>query len=451
MMSAKLWAPALTACALATSLALVGCSKDPKDAQQGSAAAQKMPPTEVGVIVAQPQSVEQTVELSGRTAAYQISEVRPQASGVILKRLFSEGSFVREGQPLYEIDSRINRASVESARANLTRQQANLGRQEATIARQQANLGVLRVKEGRYRQLVSSNAISKQEYDDAVAQVKLAEADLAASKADFAGTQADINATQAELRSAEVNLGYSTVRSPISGQSGRSSVTAGALVTASQANALVTIQQLDPIYVDINQSSAELLRLRQQLAQGSIDRSNNTKVRLKLEDGSIYPVEGNLAFSDASVNPDTGSVTLRAVFSNPNHLLLPGMFANAQIVQGVIPNAYLIPQAAITRTPTGQAMAMLVNAKGQVESRPVTTSGIQGQNWIVTEGLSTGDKVIVDGIAKVKAEQQVVAKPYQPQAAAPQGANPKAGQPKADEKAQPAQQNNTTEQKATSA
>ena len=411
MMSAKLWAPALTACALATSIALVGCSKDPKEAEQ-AAAAQKMPPTEVGVIVAQPQSVEQSVELSGRTSAYQISDVRPQTSGVILKRLFAEGSFVNEGQPLYQIDSSINRANLDSAKA--------------ALVRQQANLNALEIKANRYRQLVGINAVSKQEYDDLVAQIKLAEADIAASNA--------------AVKNAQIDLGYSTVRSPISGQSGRSSVTAGALVTANQANALVTIQQLDPIYVDISQSSAELLRLRQQLSQGSIDRSNNTKVRLKLEDGSFYAVEGNLAFSDASVNPETGSITLRAVFSNPNHLLLPGMFANAQIVQGVIPNAYLIPQVAITRTPTGQAMAMLVNAKGQVEARPVTTTGAQGQNWIVTQGLQTGDKVIVDGIAKVKPEQPVVAKPYQ--------AKPDAAQAPA--AAQPAQQNKTTEQKATS-
>lgn len=419
MMSAKLWAPALTACALATSIALVGCSKDPNDAQQ-AAAQQQMPPTEVGVIVVQPQSVEQSVELSGRTTAFEISEVRPQTSGVVQKRLFTEGSYVREGQALYEIDSRTNRASVDSARA--------------ALARQQANLNVLRVKEGRYRQLVGSNAISKQEYDDIVAQVKLAEADVAA--------------TRAELRNAEINLGYSTVRAPISGQTNRSTVTAGALVTASQQEPLVTIQRLDPIYVDINQSSAELLRLRQQLSKGDLNSSNNTTVKLKLEDGSYYPVEGRLAFSDASVNPDTGTVTLRAVFPNPNHLLLPGMFATAQIVQGVIPNAVLIPQAAITRTPTGQAMAMLVNAKGVVESRPVTTAGIQGKDWIVTEGLQTGDKVIVEGIAKVKPEQKVVAKPYQPQAAAPQGAQ----QPAASDKAkQPADQADAqAEQKATS-
>ena len=395
MMSAKLWAPALTACALATSIALVGCSKDTKDAQQAGAA-QQMPPTEVGIIVAQPQSIEQTVELSGRTNAFEISEVRPQTSGVILKRLFTEGSYVREGQALYEIDPRTNRANADSARANLTRQQANLN--------------MLRVKEGRYRQLVGSNAISKQEYDDIVAQVKLAEADVAAARA--------------ALSSADVTLGYSTIRAPISGQTNRSTVTVGALVTANQANAILTIQRLDPIYVDINQSSTELLRLRQQLSQGSIDSSNNTKVKLKLEDGSFYSQEGHLAFSDASVNPDTGTVTLRAVFPNPNHLLLPGMFANAQIVQGVLPNAVLIPQAAITRTPTGQAIAMLVNAKGHVESRPVTTAGTQGNNWIVTDGIKAGDKIIVDGIAKVKPDQQVVTKLYQPQTAAPQGVQP---------------------------
>ena len=422
MMSAKLWAPALTACALATSIALVGCSKDPKGAEQ-AAAAQQMPPTEVGVIVAQPQSVEQTVELSGRTSAYQISDVRPQTSGVVLKRLFAEGSYVREGQPLYEIDSSTNRANLDSAKASLVRQQANLN--------------ALQIKANRYSQLVGINAVSKQEYDDIKAQVQLAQADIAAS--------------QAAVKNAQISLGYSTVRSPISGQSGRSSVTAGALVTASQADPLVTIQQLDPIYVDINQSSAELLRLRQQLSQGTIDRSNNTKVRLKLEDGSFYNVEGNLAFSDASVNPDTGTVTLRAVFSNPNHLLLPGMFTNAQIVQGVIPNAILVPQVAITRTPTGQATAMIVNAKGTVEVRPIETAGIQGKDWIVTKGLQAGEKVIVDGVAKVKPEQQVVAKPFQAPAAKPQGAQPAqqpASQPAADQPVEKTE--DKPEQKATS-
>ena len=409
-MSAKLWAPALTACALATSIALVGCSKDPKDAQQ-AAAAQQMPPTEVGVIVAQPQSVEQTVELSGRTSAFEISEVRPQTSGVITKRLFVEGSYVHEGQALYQLDARTNHADLENVKA--------------TLNRQLANLNMLRVTETRYRQLVSSNAISKQDYDNAVTQVKLAEADVASSKA--------------LVKNAQINLGYSTIRAPISGQTNRSTVTVGALVTANQDSPLVTIQRLNPIYVDINQSSAELLRLRKQLKQGSIDNSNNPAVKLKLEDGSYYPIDGHLAFANASVNQDTGTILLRATFNNPNTELLPGMFVNAQIVQGVIPNAFLIPQAALTRTPTGQAIAMLVNAKGQVESRPVTTAGTQGQNWIVTQGLNAGDKVIVDGIAKVKPEQQVVAKPYQPQATAPQGAETKGAQPAKKVEANPTQ------------
>lgn len=412
MMSAKLWAPALTACALATSIALVGCSKDPKDAQQAGAS-QQMPPTEVGVIVAQPQNVEQSVELSGRTTAFEISEVRPQTSGIILKRLFAEGSYVREGQALYELDSRTNRATFDNAKA--------------ALLQQEANLSTLRTKLNRYQQLVSSNAVAKQDYDDLVGQVNVAEAQVAAARA--------------QVKNAEVDLGYSTIRSPISGQTNRSTVTAGALVTANQTEPLVTIQRLDPIYVDINQSSSELLRLRQQLSKGSLDSSNNTRVKLKLEDGSDYPIEGRLAFSDASVNPDTGTVTIRAVFPNPNHLLLPGMFANAQIVQGVIPNAMLVPQIAVTRTPTGQAMAMIVNDKGVVEARQITTVGIQGQNWIVTQGLKTGEKVIVDGIAKVKAEQKVVAKPYQPKAAAPQAPTTDAKKTEGSAK---------TEQKATS-
>ena len=412
MMSTKLWAPALTACALATSIALVGCSKDPKDAQQAGAS-QQMPPTEVGVIVAQPQNVEQSVELSGRTTAFEISEVRPQTSGIILKRLFAEGSYVREGQALYELDSRTNRATFDNAKA--------------ALLQQEANLSTLRTKLNRYQQLVSSNAVAKQDYDDLVGQVNVAEAQVAAARA--------------QVKNAEVDLGYSTIRSPISGQTNRSTVTAGALVTANQTEPLVTIQRLDPIYVDINQSSSELLRLRQQLSKGSLDSSNNTRVKLKLEDGSDYPIEGRLAFSDASVNPDTGTVTIRAVFPNPNHLLLPGMFANAQIVQGVIPNAMLVPQIAVTRTPTGQAMAMIVNDKGVVEPRQITTVGIQGQDWIVTEGLKTGEKVIVDGIAKVKAEQKVVAKPYQPKAAAPQAPTTDAKKTEGSAK---------TEQKATS-
>ncbi|OUY08376.1 efflux RND transporter periplasmic adaptor subunit [Acinetobacter populi] len=411
MKSAKCWAPTLTACTLVLSMALVGCSKNSEEAKQGAAAAQQTPPAQVGVIVAQPQSVESTVELSGRTSAYQISEVRPQTSGVILKRLFTEGSYVREGQALYELDSRTNRAAFESAKASLLQQEANLNS--------------LKIKLNRYKQLVSSNAVSKQDYDDLLGQVNVA--------------QAQVDAAKAQVRNSEVDLGYSTIRAPISGQTGRSSVTAGALVTAGQADALVTIQQLNPIYVDINQSSTELLRLRQQLSKGTLDQSNNTTVKLKLEDGSTYPIEGKLAFSDASVDQTTGSVTLRAVFQNPNQLLLPGMFANAQVVQGVIPNAYLIPQAAVTRTPTGQATVFIANDKNVVETRNIQTAGVQGQNWIVTEGLKVGDKVIVEGVAKVKEGQQVNASPYTPQAQ-PAAQSSQTAIPSAESKSSEAQQ-----------
>ena len=427
MRTAKNWAPVLSACTLAVTLALVGCSKDSEQAAQG-AAAQQMPPAQVGVIVAQPQSVENVVEMTGRTSAYQISEVRPQASGVILKRLFTEGSYVRRGQALYEIDDRTNRASVDNYKA--------------AERRAQANLNALRTTEGRYRQLVGSNAVSKQEYDDIVAQVRLAEADLEAARA--------------TLKNAQINLGYSTVRAPISGQTGRSSVTAGALVSASQADPLVTIQQLDPIYVDISQSSAELLRLRQGMKNGVLDQSNNTKVKLKLEDGSMYPIEGNLAFSDASVDPETGSVTLRAVFSNPNQLLLPGMFATAQVVQGIVPNAYLLPQVAVSRTPTGSAQVMVVNAENKVETRLIETSGLKDQQWIVTKGLKAGDKVIVEGVAKVKEGQDVKPSMYNPnaqkaqtqqggaQSQAEQGAQPNAQNAEAGTEAQSTQTEQTT-------
>ena len=403
----KRGATTFTVCTLVLSMALVGCSKNTEQNQQGKGqqAQQQMPPTQVGVLVAQPQSVESTVELSGRTSAYQISDVRPQASGVILKRLFTEGSYVREGQALYELDDRTNKAAVDTAKA--------------ALLRQQANLNALRVKEGRYRQLVNTNAISKQEYDDVVAQVKLAEA--------------DVQAGQASLQNAQINLQYSTIRAPISGQTGRSSVTVGALVTANQAQALVTIQQLDPIYIDIHQSSTEMIRLRQQLSQGALGQSHNTKVKLKLEDGSIYPIEGKLAFSDASVDPATGSVTLRAIFSNPNQLLLPGMFANAQVVQGVVSNAYLIPQAAVTRTPIGQAVVMLVNAKGVVETRPVQANSVQGNNWIVTSGLNEGDKVIVDGVTKAKEGMPVQATPFAPDAGQAQPAAAPAQEKSAEE------------------
>ncbi|MEB3753914.1 efflux RND transporter periplasmic adaptor subunit [Acinetobacter sp. MD2(2019)] len=400
MMSAKLWAPALTACALATSIALVGCGNNKKESEQAAAAAQQAPMAQVGVIVAQAQNVEKTVELAGRTSPYEVSEVRPQTGGVILKRLFAEGSYVKAGQALYQLDQRTNSAAVENA--------------NAAVLQQSANLASLRTKANRYQQLIGINAVSKQDYDDLLGQIRVA--------------QAQVEAAKAEVKNARINLDYSTIRAPISGQTNRSTVTTGALVTANQSNALVTIQRLDPIYVDINQSSSDLLRLRQELKKGSLGNSNNAKVKLKLEDGSTYPIEGTLAFSDASVDSNTGSVTIRAIFQNPDHLLLPGMYTSAQIVEGVLQNVYRIPQVAVTRTPTGQATLFVVNQKGIIEVRNVETSGTQGTDWIISKGLNAGDKVVIDGVAKVKEGQQVKTVPYQAQPSAAAPAKPAATQ-----------------------
>lgn len=383
-------------CAIAISMALVGCGGGDKKAESASstakaansAPAEKITP--VGVLVAQSQPIENFVELSGRASAYEISEVRPQATGVILKRYFQEGSFVKAGQPLYQLDNRTTYANAENAQAN--------------VVRHQANVQALKVKEQRYRQLVGTNAISKQEYDDIVASLRVAEADLKAS--------------MASLNSAKVSLDFSTIKAPISGIIGSSKVTTGALVTNGQADALVTIQRLDPIYIDINQSSAEWLSLRQQISQGELGRSGNINVKLKLEDGTIYPHAGQLTFQGATVNQSTGSITWRAIFPNPHQLLLPGMYATAQISQGVIPRGYLVPQSAVTRTPTGQAIVMVVNQDSTVSARPVTTHSARGNDWVISEGLNEGDKIVVTGNAKIKEGDKVDAQPMNSQGTA---------------------------------
>ena len=398
MMLAKQWARLALYSTLAASVVLTGCNKK-EDAAASAAGAQQMPPPEVTVMVVQKQTVEQTMDLAGRTSAYQISEVRPQITGIVQKRLFVEGSYVKAGQPLYQIDGNTYQATANNAKAALNRQQANLD--------------AIKVKQRRYKQLVGINAISKQEYDDISAQVALAEADVAASRA--------------TLENANISLGYATLRAPISGQTSRSNVTAGALVTAGQAEPLVTIQQLDPVYVDISQSSADMLRLRQQIQTGKLSGADNSaRVKLTLEDGSTYPVEGRLAFSGVSVDPTSGAVMMRAIFANPSQLLLPGMYVTAKVVQGVNNAAILVPQGAVTRTPQGDANVLVVNAQGIVDPRPVTTGGTQGNSWIITSGLNDGDKVIIEGIAKVKpgapakpilAKPEAAANPQQPNAA----------------------------------
>ncbi len=366
--------PSFSILVLVAALAsLTACSKPDANAAAGASAAPP-PPPEVIVMVAQRQPVERSIELSGRLRAYQIADVRPQASGIIQKRLFEEGAYVKAGQPLYQIDAANARTAVSSA--------------EAALRRQQANLGALKITERRLKQLLSSDAISKQEYDDIQSQIALAEADIAAS--------------QATVDNSKINLDYALVRAPISGQSGSSSVTAGALVTANQATPMVTIQQLDPLYVDITQSSADMLRLREQISAGNLARNGVTDVQLTLPDNRVYPLTGRLQFSNASVDETTGTVTLRAVVDNPNDLLLPGMFVKAKVSQGSIANAMLIPQQAVTRTPKGEASVLVVAKDNKVSQRVVNAAFTQGSDWVVTDGLENGERLIVQGSQKIR-------------------------------------------------
>jgi membrane fusion protein (multidrug efflux system) len=330
----------------------------------------------VGVITVQPQPVVLTSELPGRTSPYLVSEVRPQVGGVIKARLFQEGSNVRAGQPLYQIDPAPYKAVYDT--------------QAAALAKAQANLITVRLKAARYADLAKINAVSKQDYDDAVAAARQAEADVEGAKA--------------ALETARINLGYTRVVSPIAGRVGPSVVTPGALVTANQTNALATVQTLDPIYVDVTQSSAELLRLKQQIAGGALNGAgpDRAKVKLILEDGAPYPWEGELKFSDVTVDPTTGAVTLRAVFPNPKAVLLPGMFVRAVVNEAAARAAILAPQRSISRDPQGRATAFVVDAAGKVEPRILQAPRTVGDSWLVTAGLRAGDRLIVEGMQKVK-------------------------------------------------
>ncbi len=366
--------------ALALMLALTGCNQQsaPQAGAAGAAgpgaAGAAAPLPEVIVVMAHSQPVPQRIELSGRLRPFQIAEVRPQASGLIQKRLFTEGSYVRAGEPLYQLDSSTYQTTVNSA--------------EASVRRQQASLNALQVKAKRYQELLGIQAVSRQEYDDIQAQIALAQADLAAA--------------QASVANARINLNYSVVRAPISGQTGSSSVTAGALVTASQPTPLVTIQQLDPLYVDITQSSAEMLKLRQQLSSGALSASGQTRIQLILPDGQVYPIEGQLAFANASVDESTGAVTLRATIANPRQVLLPGMYVRARVDQGTLPSAMLIPQQAVTRTPQGEAAVLSVADDGSVSQKVIQVAGTQDDQWVVTSGLQEGEKIIVQGSQKIR-------------------------------------------------
>ena len=358
---------AVTTLAAAATLVLAACGKE-----QGG----PPPPPEVSVITLKPRPVAITDQLPGRTTAFRVAEVRPQVTGIVQKRLFAEGTEVKAGQQLFQIDPGSYRAALSSAEAALKRAEA-----QAVTAKLLAE---------RYEPLIAANAVSKQENDEAIAARARAEADVASARA--------------AVEAARINLVYTQVLAPISGQIGRTLVTEGALVTSGQQGALATVQQLDPIYVDIAQSSTEILRLQRQLANGELvkDEKNQAEVTLTLEDGSVYAERGRLKVSEAQVEPSTGSVVLRAVFPNPRRELLPGMFVRAQLAQGTRAAALLVPQRGVSHNPKGEATVLIVDKDDKVQERVVTADrAIQGE-WLITAGLNAGDRVIVDGLQKAK-------------------------------------------------
>ncbi|APZ05602.1 multidrug efflux RND transporter periplasmic adaptor subunit AcrA [Kosakonia cowanii] len=362
---------------LSGSLALTGCDDKPAQQQQGAGQA-----PEVGVVTVKAAPLQITTELPGRTTAYRIAEVRPQVSGIILKRNFTEGSDVEAGVSLYQIDPATYQAAYDSAKGDLAKAQA-----AANIAQMTLN---------RYKKLLGTRYISQQDYDTAQADAQQANASVIAAKA--------------AVENARINLAYTKVTSPISGRTGTSTVTEGALVQSGQTTALTTVQQLDPIYVDVTQSSNDFLRLKQEMANGSLKQDNGkAKVELVTNDGMKYDQSGTLEFSGVTVDQTTGSITLRAVFPNPDHTLLPGMFVRAKLEEGVNPNALLVPQQGVTRTPRGDATAMVVGEGDKVEIRNITATQAIGDKWLVTDGLKSGDRVIIEGLQKVKPGVQVKA------------------------------------------
>ncbi|WP_062112181.1 efflux RND transporter periplasmic adaptor subunit [Collimonas pratensis] len=369
--------------AVAVLSAVAACGKKP-DAQGAP------PPAGVSIVTIAPERLALTTELPGRLEATRIAQIGARAAGIVLKRTFREGSDVKAGQTLYLIDPAPLRATYDSA--------------QAALAKAEANLTTATLKAQRYKPLVDVNAVSKQDYDDTVAAQKQAAADVASAKA--------------ARETASLNLGYATVTSPISGRIGKALVTEGALVGQGEVTQLATVQQIDPIYVNLTQSSTDILKLQEAMRNGQLQNAGQgqAKVTLETEDGHAYPQSGKLLFSDLTVDPNTGSVTLRAEFPNPDHSLLPGMYVRAKLEQAVNASALTVPQQAVQRDLNG-ASVFLVGADNKVSVQPVKADTAQGDKWIVTEGLKAGDKVIVDGLQKVKPGAVVNPAPWQPAAA----------------------------------
>lgn len=352
---------------------LASCDEPPKPAAAQGA---PPPPPAVTVVTLERKEVPVTTTLPGRTAPYRVAEVRPQVGGVLRERLFTEGERVSAGQPLFQIDPATLEAAVRRAEAALARAEATERAAGGTATR--------------YRSLVQAQAVSQQNLENA--------------EATFRTAQADVMSARAALETARIDLGFTRVSSPINGRTGRSTVTPGALVTANQAAALVTVTQLDPIYVDVTQPSAALLQQRRDVANGALRRPSIdlASASLILEDGSRYPHQGEIQFSEVIVDQGTGSVTMRAVFPNPDQLLLPGMFVRAEVEEGVTDRALLVPQQAVTRTPRGEPMAFVVNAQNVVEARTLRTTRAIGTDWLVTDGVAPGDRVVVEGVQRIR-------------------------------------------------
>lgn len=419
--------------ALVAALSLTACGQS--DQKSAAAAKQQMPNPTVDVQTIALQSVPIIQSFAGRVAALEVSDVRPQATGVIDQVLFQEGSYVQAGQPLYRINidnytsavlvgqAAVDNAlaAVHNAEAAKASAQANLVAKEAALAQAEADLA-------RLDGLLEVEAISRQSYDQAVTAVKTARANVSAAKAAVAQASSAVRSAQSSVATAKANLGASElnlnrtiVKAPISGIAGISAVTSGALVAANQSTPLVTISRLDQVYVDISQSSAEMLRLREQLSSGKAGQGT-PEVQLELEDGQIYPIIGRLASMDAKVNQQTGAMTLRAVFPNPNNLLVPGMYVNARLIQSVVHQAALLPQTAIMRTPKGEVQVYVVDNNNKIQVRHVTTAGTYHGQWIVTDGISDGDRVVIMGGTKVKPEQEVTVRELPPTGSSANGA-----------------------------
>ncbi|HFA7035859.1 TPA: multidrug efflux RND transporter periplasmic adaptor subunit MtrC [Neisseria gonorrhoeae] len=384
------------ALAAAVALALSSCGKGGDAAQGGQPAGREAPAPVVGVVTVHPQTVALTVELPGRLESLRTADVRAQVGGIIQKRLFQEGSYVRAGQPLYQIDSSTYEAGVWKARAQLATAQATLAKADADLAR--------------YKPLVSADAISKQEYDAAVTAKRSAEA--------------SVKAAQAAIKSAGINLNRSRITAPISGFIGQSKVSEGTLLNAGDTTVLATIRQTNPMYVNVTQSASEVMKLRRQIAEGKLLAADGAiAVGIKFDDGTVYPEKGRLLFADPTVDESTGQITLRAAVSNDQNILMPGLYVRVLMDQVAADNAFIVPQQAVTRG--AKDTVMIVNAQGGMEPREVTVAQQQGTNWIVTSGLKDGDKVVVEGIsiAGMTGAKKVTPKEWAPsenQAAAPQ-------------------------------